>query len=102
MRRSVCVAFDRDGGYRNDGHFGEAFFQLDISRLAVGETQPPAIVMDGDVDVIGIVERSGTASKRRVVKIPFRRGELPNQLRKIVPIPVIAGSAALRGEIILV
>src|SRR6202041_1106440 len=58
--------------------------------------------MDHDIDMIRVVEGGRAAIERGVVEIPLRRSDLPDQLRKIVPIFVIAGSAALCREIILI
>jgi hypothetical protein len=41
--------------------------------------------------VIRIVERRRAAIERGVVEIPFRRGELPDQLGKVAPVFVVAG-----------
>src|SRR5262249_40994941 len=62
----------------------------------------PAIVMDDDVDVIRVIESRRAAIEGGVVEPPFRRSELPDQLRKLAPVFFVAGTAALRGEIELV
>ena len=84
------------------GALGKLLFQVVVSRLAFGEAEPPAVIMDRDVDVIRIVERRRRAIEGGVVKVPFRRGELPDQFCKIVPVFLVAVAAAFGGEIILV
>src|SRR5918993_2073073 len=58
--------------------------------------------MDHDADVIRVVEGCRAAIEGGVVEVPLRRGELPNQLRELTPVFVIARSAAFRGEVILI
>ena len=73
-----------------------------ILRLAFGQAEPPAVIMDHDGDVIRVVEGRCRAFEGGVVKIPFRRRELPNQLRELTPVFIVSGAAALRRKIILV
>jgi hypothetical protein len=54
--RPVEVAADGDRRHRNQGTFGQARFQVVVLLLSFGEAQPPAVVVDNDVDVIGVVE----------------------------------------------
>src|SRR5258708_838845 len=58
--------------------------------------------MDHDADVIRVVEGRGAALERGIVEVPVWRSELPNELRKVVPVLLVAGPAAFRGKIILV
>ena len=102
MRRAVGIALERDGRHRDDRAFGEPLFQIVIFRLAFGEAEPPAVIVDHDVDVIRIVEGRRAAIERGVVEVPLRRGELPDELRELAPVFVVAGPAALGGEIELV
>ena len=84
------------------GNCGKPLFQIVVFRLAFGQTEPPAVVVDDDGDVIRIVEGRRAAIERGVVEVPLRRSELPDELRKIVPVFLVAGPAALGGEIELV
>jgi hypothetical protein len=70
--RAVGIAFYRDGRHRDNRGFGEPLFQVVISRPALGEIEPPAIVMKDDRDMIGIVERRRAAIERGIVEILFR------------------------------
>ena len=58
--------------------------------------------MDYYADEIRIVERCCAALERNVIESPLRRSDLPDELRKIVPVFVVAGAAAVRGKIVLV
>jgi hypothetical protein len=71
-------------------------------RLAFSQSEPPAIIMDHDADMIRIVEGRCAGIERGIVEVPFWRSELPNELRKVVPVFIVAGPAAFRGKIILV
>lgn len=61
-----------------------------------------AIIMDHDDDVIRVVEGDCSAIKRSIIKVSFRRIELPDELRKIASVFVEASPAAFCGKIILV
>src|SRR5579862_507228 len=102
MGRAVGIAFERNGGHGDRGARGQALLQSLVLSLSVGQPQPPAIVVDHDADVIWIVERGRTAIKRRVVKVPFRGSELPDEFRKVPPVLLVTRAAALRREIVLV
>ena len=102
MGRSIGVAFECDRGYRNDGALGKPFFQLVIFGLAFNQSEPPTIVVDHDGDVIRIVKGCRRTSKRGLIERPFRRCELPNELRKVTAVFVVAGPAAFRSKIVLV
>src|SRR3546814_1340533 len=52
--------------------------------------------------MIRIVERCRTASEGGIVEVPFRRSQLPDKLRKLLPVPCVAGLAPFGGEIVLV
>jgi hypothetical protein len=58
--------------------------------------------MDDDADVIRVVEGRRRAIERRVVEVPLRRGDLPDELVEIVRVPLVAEQAAFGGEIVLV
>src|SRR5262249_29632176 len=90
MRRPVGVALEGNGGYADVRARGQTLLQLLVLRLAIGQAQAPAIVVNDDGDMIRIVKSSGTALEGRLVEIPLRRGELPDEQRKVAPILVIA------------
>ena len=102
MRRTVGVAFERDRRDRDDRRLRKALFQIVISCLALREAEAPTVIMDDNRNVIRIVERRGATIEGGIVEVPFWRGELPNELRKIVPVFVVAVAAAIRSKIKLV
>ena len=100
MRGAVGVAFEGDRRHVDDGRLGQAALQRVVLRLAVGEPQPPSVVVDHDVDVVRVVERGRSAVEGGIVEGPLRRGELPNQLAEIVPVALaVAEPAALGREV---
>ena len=52
--------------------------------------------------MIRIVQGRGTAIEHRVIEVPLRRCDLPDKLRKVVPVFVVARPAAFGGKVILV
>src|SRR5208337_4368265 len=102
MRRPVGVAFQRDRRHAYDRRFGEPLLQIVVFRLALSQPEPPAVIMDHDADMVRIVERCRTAVERRVIELPSRRSDLPDELGKIVPVFVVALPSAFRGEVVLI
>src|SRR3954447_15553644 len=102
VRRPVGVALEGDRRHRDNGPLGEAFLELAVLRFAFGEPEPPAVVVDHDLDVIRVVERRRAAIERRVVETPLRRGRSPDELGEVAPVFVIAGAALFGGEVVLV
>ena len=99
---TIGIAFKRNRGHGDVGTFGEPLFQLVILRLAFSQSEPPAIIMDHDADMIRIVEGRGAALERGIVEVPFGRSELPDEPGKVVPVFLVAGPAAFGGKVILV
>jgi len=58
--------------------------------------------MDHDADVIRVVEGRCCAIERGIIEILFRGSDLPDELREIVPVLIVADPAAFGGKIILV
>ena len=54
--------------------------------------------MDYDVDVILVVEGRCAAIERGIIELLLRRSELPNELRKVAPVSVVARPAAFGGK----
>ena len=102
MRRAIGVAFHCDRRNGDDRRSSEPFLQSVIFRLAFRQSEAPAIIVNHDGDVIGIVERRRGAIECRIVEVPFRRRQPPDQLGKIPPVFVVAGPSALCGEIELI
>ena len=102
VRCAIGITFERNSRDGDDGALRERLFKLGIFRLTLSQAEPPAVIVDDDVDVIRIIEGRGAAVERGVVKLPLGRSELPDQLRKFTPVFFIAGPAAVGGEIELV
>ena len=100
--RTVGIAFKGDGGHGDGRKLSELLFEFVILRFAFRQSNSPAIVVNHDGDMIRIVEGRCGAIECRIVKVPFGRSDLPNELRKIAAVFVVAEHAALRGEIELV
>jgi hypothetical protein len=45
--------------------------------------------------MVRVVEGRGAAIERRIVEIPLRGGDLPDQLCEVAPVLVLAGAAAV-------
>ena len=56
MRGAVRIAFERDRGHPDQRAFGEPLLELRVFGLALGQSEPPPVVVDHDRDVVGIVE----------------------------------------------
>src|SRR3954469_15302841 len=102
MRRAVGITLKCDGGNGDYGSRSQPPFKLVILRLAFGQSKPPAVVVDDDLYVVGVVEGGRATVERCVVEAPFRRSELPDELVKVTPVFFVAGTAALRREVKLV
>jgi hypothetical protein len=62
MRRPIGLALQADGGRdRDDGKFGQR-----------RQTEPPALIMGHNGDMVGVVEAGGAALEGGVVELPFR------------------------------
>ena len=83
MWRAVGITLKRDGWHGDDGKLGKLLFEIVMLRLAFGQAEPPAIVVDHDRDMIGIFEGRSAAVKGGVVEVPSRRGDLPDELCEI-------------------
>src|SRR5262245_62151478 len=53
--RSVGIALEGNGGHGDDRRFGQSLFQIVVLRLAFGQALPPAVVVDDDGDVVGVI-----------------------------------------------
>src|ERR1700682_1158167 len=102
VERAIGVTFQGDGGHGDDWTFGEPLFQLVILGLTLSQSEPPAIVMDHDTDVVRVIEGRRRAIERRIVKLPFRRGELPDQLVEVPGVLAVSKPPAFGREVELV
>jgi hypothetical protein len=102
MGGAVGVALQGDGRDGDRRPSGEPLLQLVVCRLAVGQAQPPAVVVDHDRDVVGVVEGRRAAIEGGVVKGPLGRRGPPDQFGEVAPVVVIPCPAAFGGKIVLV
>src|SRR6185369_15458065 len=71
VRGAVGVAFQCDGGYFDLRSGGEALFEFVVSGFDCGESLPPAVIVDHDVNMVGVVERGGASVESGVIKLPL-------------------------------
>jgi hypothetical protein len=102
VRRAIGVTFERNGRDSDDGIDGQPLFQIGILRFPLGEALAPAIVVDGDGNVVRVFEGLCAALEGGVIEVPFRRSLLPDQLGKIVPVFVVAFPTAFGSKIKLI
>lgn len=75
MGSAIGVTLQGHGGY-GDGRSGsQQRFDRVVQGVAVGKAEAPAVVVDDDVDVVGVLERLRGTDERRLVKLPVWRGE---------------------------
>ena len=101
VRCAIGIAFQGNRRHGDDRTFGEPLFQLVILWLAFGQPEPPTVIVDHDADMIRVVEGRGAAREGGLVEVPFRRRELPDEPGKVALVSLVAGPAALGGEVIL-
>ena len=71
MWRTVGITFKGNRGDGNQWSCRQPLFQIVILRLAFSQSEPPAIIMDRNRDVVGVVERGGAAIEGGIIEIPF-------------------------------
>ncbi|MNT65604.1 hypothetical protein D3C72_2035990 [compost metagenome] len=102
MRGTIGVTFHGDGGNGHDRCLGKQRLIGIVFRLARNQSEPPAIIVDGDIDMVGTVECAGGAVEGFVIELPGGRRRLPDETRKIMGMRGVTGTAAFGGEIELV
>ena len=93
FERATPASLDNAGVGTNPG--------TDEGRLGASSARQPLGGIQA-IDVIRIVKGRCAAIEPGIIEVPPRRRELPDELRKVVPVFVIAGAAAFRGEIELI
>jgi hypothetical protein len=81
---------------------GEPALDVLESGVPLSQTQAPAVIVNDDRDMVGIVEGGGRAGEDGFVVAPFGRTEPPDQPGEIAAVPVIAAPAALGREVELI
>ena len=97
--RAVEVAGDGDRRNGDRGPAGERPLEPEVALLALREAQPPAVVVDHDVDVVRVVERRRGAVEGGVVDVPLRRGDPPDQPGELARVAPVAEPAPLGREV---
>src|SRR5690242_8374623 len=72
VRCAVGVTFEGDRRNGDDRTRGQPPFEIVVSFLAVGQAEPPAVVVDHDGDVVSVVEGRGAPVEIRVTECPSR------------------------------
>ena len=52
---TIGITFKGNGGHGDDRTFGQPLFQIVVFRLAFSQAEPPAVIMDGDGDMVRVV-----------------------------------------------
>src|SRR5262245_53750528 len=102
MRCAVGITLESDGWHSDHRKLGKLLLQIIKLRLALRKTEPPAVVVNDDGDMIRVGKGRRAAIERGIVKGPLRRRELPDELRKFVPIFLVAGPTAFGSEVELI
>src|SRR6266498_186028 len=102
MWGAIGVAFEGDRRHGDHRPFGEPLLQIVVFRLAFGQSQPPAVVVDHDLDVIRVVERRRAAIERGIFEVPLRRSGPPNELREVAPVVVVTDPSPFSCKVVLV
>jgi hypothetical protein len=97
---SIGITLKSNGWHGDDRAFGKPLFKIIIFRLVFSQTEPPAVIMDHDADMIQVVEGRCAASERGIIEVPVRRSDLPNEPGKIVTVFVVAKPPAFCGKIV--
>jgi hypothetical protein len=77
MRSSVGVTLKGNSRHRDDRTYGESVFKIVVFRLTICESEPPAIVMNDNRNVIRVFEGRRAAVERGIIELPLRRSRLP-------------------------
>src|SRR5262245_8807104 len=99
---AISITFKGDRGHCDHRTFSKPLFKLVILRLAFGQAQSPAVIVDDDTDMIRVIKGGSAALERRIVEAPFRRCELPDELVEIMPVFFVAGATTFRRKVKLV
>src|SRR5262245_27346483 len=86
MVPTVGVALPPDAPHSDDRALCKSFFEVGIFRLAFSEAKAPAVIVDHDIDVIGVVEGRRAPIIRRVIELSLRGRELPDELIEVLPV----------------
>src|ERR1700686_2712017 len=100
MWRAVRVTFEGDRRDADGRKLRKASFEVVVFPLAIRETESPAIVVDDDCNMIGVIKGRRAGIEGGVSEFPRWRRELPDELRSILSVSFVAGAAAFCREIV--
>lgn len=73
VRRAIGITFHSDRRHADYRPLGQTIFKLVILLLSFSQADAPTVIVNYDLDVIGIIEGSCSAIECGVVKLPFGR-----------------------------
>ena len=92
---AVAAAMGRDGRHRNRWLLRQALLDRLQRRVALRIAEAMAVGLDHDIDKIRVVEGTRALLIGRVVELPVRRPQAPEQAAERVPIRCYVGSATI-------
>src|SRR5947209_2013008 len=95
MRGAIGVALERDGRRADHRRLGEPVLERLILCLAIGQAEAPAVVVDRDRHMVGVLECHGAAIESGGVEVPLGRCGLPDELGEVMAVLLVARTAAL-------
>ena len=99
--RTSCITFKGICRHGDDRKLSELLCKFVMLRFAFSQPSPKAITVNHEGDVIRIVDGCRCALECGIIEVLLERGDLPNELRKIAAVFVIAGSGTLSSKIVL-
>src|SRR5205085_3937968 len=99
MRRAICVAFHRDRRHTYGRRRSDDLVEMRVPRFALSKGYPPTVVVNDDCDVIRILEGPRGPIEGLIVEFPLRRRGLPDQLRELAAIFLVAFPPPLRCKV---
>src|SRR4029453_14538897 len=101
-RQADSVAMQHDRRNRNLWLCSQALFDRFEARITVSVAETVTVRMDHNVDEVRIVERRCGAVIGRVIELPIRRPQSPQQSTKLAPVSLQSRAAALGVKVILI
>ena len=89
-RDAIGITIKGDRGHSDDRTFRKSFFQIVVLWFAGSQAEPPAVIMDHDADVLRVVEGRCAAIERGINEVPFRRIDLPDEIREFASVFLVA------------
>ena len=100
--RDRGIALEGYRGHADGGESSEFFLEWGVTGFTLFKAQAPAIVVDRDGHMVGVLQRRRAAIIGGVVEVPAWRGGLPDELGEVMGVLRIALAATLGCEVELV